>query len=213
MLHLPITQLVHTYLGIDAYMNLDALNRTLGDGHVINNVVLTADSQSHAAVRRELDRRPYVASSESRLAAIRSFFETIAKTSNIFTWIAVLMGTVVNFGVVYNSARIALAERARELASLRILGFTQGEVSYILLGEQALLVLLSIPLGFVAGNGLALFFANGMRSDFYRIPVALPPSAYAFSALVTILSAIVSGLAVYWRIRQLDLIGVLKTRE
>ena len=213
MLHLPITQLVHTYLGIDAYMDLDALNRTLGDGHVINNVVLTADSQSHATVRRELDRRPYVASSESRLAAIRSFFETIAKTSNIFTWIAVLMGTVVNFGVVYNSARIALAERARELASLRILGFTQGEVSYILLGEQALLVLLSIPLGFVAGNGLALFFANGMRSDFYRIPVALPPSAYAFSALVTILSAIVSGLAVYWRIRQLDLIGVLKTRE
>ena len=77
----------------------------------------------------------------------------------------------------------------------------------------AITLLLSIPLGFVAGNGLALFFANGMRSDFYRIPVALPPSAYAFSALVTILSAIVSGLAVYWRIRQLDLIGVLKTRE
>ena len=213
MLHLPIAQLVHTYLGVDAYMNLDALNRALGDGHVINRAFLTADSKAIASIQRALDKRPYVASSESRLSAVRSFFDTIAKTSNIFTWVAVLMGMVINFGVVYNSSRIALAERARELASLRILGFTQGEVSYILLGEQALLVLVAIPLGFVAGNALAWLMVQGMQSEYYRIPVALPPSSYAFSALVTAVSAVASALAVQWRIRQLDLIGVLKTRE
>lgn len=213
MLRLPITQLVHTDLGIDTYMELDALNRVLGDGLVVNSALLTAESTALPALQRELDRRPFIASTQSRLASIRAFFDTIAKTSNIFTWIAVLMGAAVNFGVVYNSARIALAERARELASLRILGFTQGEVSYILLGEQALLVLVSLPLGALVGNGLALFFAHSMRSEYYRIPVVLPPSAYALSALITLVSAIVSALAVYWRIRQLDLIGVLKTRE
>lgn len=213
MLRLPITQLVHTDLGIDTYMDLDALNRVLGDGLVVNSALLTAESTALSALQRELDRRPFIASTQSRLASIRAFFDTIAKTSNIFTWIAVLMGAVVNFGVVYNAARIALAERARELASLRILGFTQGEVSYILLGEQALLVLVSLPLGALVGNGLALFFAHSMRSEYYRIPVVLPPSAYALSALITLVSAIVSALAVHWRIRQLDLIGVLKTRE
>ncbi|HRN77377.1 ABC transporter permease, partial [Ottowia sp.] len=125
----------------------------------------------------------------------------------------VLMGAVVNFGVVYNSARIALAERGRELASLRVLGFTRGEVSYILLGELALLVLLSIPLGFAIGWGLSWFLATGMQSDLYRVPVVMHPSAYAFTALVTLVSAVLSSLAVHWRIRQLDLIGVLKTRE
>ena len=133
--------------------------------------------------------------------------------TGVFTWIAVLMGGVVNFGVVYNSARIALAERGRELASLRVLGFTQGEVATILLGELALLVLVSIPFSFAAGYGLSWFLAQGMQSDLYRVPVVLPPSAFAFAALVTVVSAVLSSLAVYWRIRQLDMIGVLKTRE
>ena len=115
--------------------------------------------------------------------------------------------------MVYNSARIALAERGRELASLRVLGFTQGEVATILLGELALLVLVSIPFSFAAGYGLSWFLAQGMQSDLYRVPVVLPPSAFAFAALVTVVSAVLSSLAVYWRIRQLDMIGVLKTRE
>lgn len=94
-----------------------------------------------------------------------------------------------------------------------MLGFTQGEVSFILLGELALLVLISIPLGFAAGYGLAWFLAHSMASDLYRVPVVLHPSAYAFTALVTLTSAALSAAAVYWRIRRLDLIGVLKTRE
>lgn len=133
--------------------------------------------------------------------------------TGVFTWIAVLMGGVINFGVVYNSARIALAERGRELASLRVLGFTQGEVATILLGELALLVLLSIPVSFAAGYALTWFLAHGMQSELYRVPIVLPPSSFAFTALVTLVSAVLSALAVYWRIRQLDMIGVLKTRE
>lgn len=212
-LRLPIARLTQSYLGIDAYMELSALNHALGDGHVINGALLTAERERFTAIQQILNQRPHVASAETRLAGSRAFFETTAQTGNIFTWIAVLMGSVINFGVVYNSARIALAERSRELASMRVLGFTQGEVGYILLGEQALLVLASIPLGLVAGYGLSWMLAHGMQSDLYRVPIVLSPSSYAFSALVTVGSAIVSSLAIYWRIRQLDLIGVLKTRE
>ena len=122
-------------------------------------------------------------------------------------------GAIINFGVVYNSARIALAERGRELASLRVLGFTQGEVSYILLGELALLVLVSIPLSFAVGYGLSWYLANNLQSDLYRVPMHIAPSAYAFAALTTVISALLSALAVRERIYRLDLIGVLKTRE
>ena len=154
-----------------------------------------------------------MAGADTRLAAVRAFYRTFAELTGVFTWMAVLMGALVNFGVVYNSARIALAERGRELASLRVLGFTQGEVSYILLGELALLVLASIPAGFAVGYGLCWFLAYSLASDLFRVPVVLHLSDYAFSALVTVASAVLSAVGVWWRIRQLDLIGVLKTRE
>ena len=133
--------------------------------------------------------------------------------TGLFMWISIVMGAIINFGVVYNSARIALAERGRELASLRVLGFTQGEVSYILLGELALLVLVSIPLSFAVGYGLSWYLASNLQSDLYRVPMHIAPSAYAFAALTTVISAILSALAVRERIYRLDLIGVLKTRE
>ena len=212
-LQLPVVQLVQAYTGLPAYMDLQALNRALGDGDVVSGALLTVDAAAQTRVLHELDRRPRVAGAETRLGAVRAFFKSIAEFTGVFTWIAVLMGGVVNFGVVYNSARIALSERGRELASLRVLGLTRGEVSTILLGELALLVLVSIPLSFVVGWGLSAFLARGMQSDLYRVPVVLPPSSYAFAALITVLSAVLSSLAVYWRIRRLDLIGVLKTRE
>lgn len=212
-LRLPITQLVSEPLGLQAYMNLDALNRALGDGDVISGVLLGVDRQDEAGVFKQLDRRPRVVGAESRLSAIDALYQSIAQMTGLFTWIALLMGTVINFGVVYNSARIALAERGRELASLRVVGFTQGEVSYILLGEQALLVLASIPLSFVAGYALSWFMAYNLQSDLYRVPVHIPPSAYAHAALITVLSALLSAWAVRRRIHALDLIAVLKTRE
>jgi putative ABC transport system permease protein len=212
-LRLPITQLVSEPLGLQAYMNLDALNRVLGDGDVISGVLLAVQDGAQAAVFKHLDRRPRVVGAESRLASISALYKSIAQMTGLFTWISLLMGMVINFGVVYNSARIALAERGRELASLRVLGFTRGEVSYILLGEQALLVLLSIPLSFAAGYGLSWFMAYNLQSDLYRVPVHIPAAAYAHAALITVVSALVSALAVRRRIHALDLIAVLKTRE
>src|SRR3546814_48899 len=131
----------------------------------------------------------------------------------VFAFISTLLGGVINFGVVYNAARVALSERGRELASLRVLGFTQGEVATLLLGELAVLVLASIPLGLAFGYGLSWLFALGLQTDLYRVPVELSRSTYAFAALMMIASSLVSALVVWRRIERLDLIAVLKTRE
>ncbi len=212
-LQLPVARLVREHVGLQAYMAIDALNRALGDGDLVSGALLTVDDGAESAVFHELDRRPRVIGSASRLASVEALYKSIAQMTGLFMWISVLMGAIINFGVVYNSARIALAERGRELASLRVLGFTQGEVAYILLGELALLVAVSIPLGFAVGYGLSWYLANNLQSDLYRVPMQIAPSAYAFAALTTVISAILSALAVRERIHRLDLIGVLKTRE
>ena len=212
-LALPVARLVREHVGLQAYMNLDALNRALGDGDLISGALLTVDDGLEPDVFSALDRRPRVIGAGSRLAAVEALYKSIAQMTGLFMWISVLMGAIINFGVVYNSARIALAERGRELASLRVLGFTQGEVSYILLGELALLVAVSIPLSFAVGYGLSWYLAHNLQSDLYRVPMHIAPSAYAFAALTTVISAVLSALAVRERIHRLDLIGVLKTRE
>ncbi|RKW45422.1 MAG: ABC transporter permease, partial [Lautropia sp.] len=129
------------------------------------------------------------------------------------TMMGVLLGIMVNFGVVYNSARITLAERARELASLRVLGFTRGEVARILLGEIGLLVLLSIPLSFVCGRGLGWLMVQGLQSDLYRIPLRIPPESYALATVVTLCTTLVSMAVVLRLVNRLDMIEALKERD
>jgi putative ABC transport system permease protein len=127
--------------------------------------------------------------------------------------INVLFACVIAFGVVYNSVRIALSERGHELASLRVLGFTQREVASILLGEQALLVVLALPLGAGLGWLLCAWFSQAMSSDLFRLPLVVQPSSYAFAILVIVVATTASALLVARRLRQLDLVAVLKTRE
>jgi putative ABC transport system permease protein len=124
-----------------------------------------------------------------------------------------VLAASIAFGVVYNSARIALAERSRELASLRVLGFTRGEISYILLGELGLLTMAAVPLGFLIGRGLAAYVVQGIESDLYRVPVVLEPPVYTFAALVIFASAVVSSFVIQRRLNRLNLVAVLKTKE
>jgi putative ABC transport system permease protein len=212
-LRAPVVALVREYIGVQAYMSLDAMNRLLGDGDVISGAYLKVDANEQTALYRLLEERPRVAGIGARLLAVENFYDTLAESILVFTFVALVLGAVINFGVVYNSARISLSERGRELASLRVLGFTRGEVGYILLGELALLVAIAIPLGFVVGKALCAYFALSLQSDLYRIPVYVSTSTYAFAGITMVVSTVLSALIVRRRISRLDLIEVLKTRE
>ncbi|MEQ1643575.1 MAG: FtsX-like permease family protein, partial [Pyrinomonadaceae bacterium] len=131
----------------------------------------------------------------------------------IFTFVLVLFSGAIVFGVVYNAARIALSERGRELASLRVLGFTQGEIARILLGEHAFQTVVAIPLGFLIGLLLCSAMNNLVDTELMRLPLVFSQRTFIMTAILVILAAIISGLLVIWRLRKLDLIAVLKTRE
>jgi len=209
----PVAGMVGEYFGVNAYMDLDALNRLLGEGSVISGAFLSADREDRERVYDAIKGMPRIAGTVVREDAIRSFYETMGGTLLLFTFVITLLAGTIAFGVVYNSARIALSERSRELASLRVLGFTRGEISYILLGELGVLTAAGIPAGFLIARGMAAYIAQQMKSDLYRVPLVMAPSSYGFAAAVVIVSALLSGLLVRHHLDRLDLVAVLKTKE
>lgn len=213
MLNLPVAGVTSEFLGVGAYMNLAAMNRAMGEGPLINQVLMTLDPDQLDSVYHYLHGIPGVMAINLRQAMLDSFFETLAKTFLTYTFIISLLGGIIAFGVVYNTVRISLAERGRDLASLRVLGYSHNEVSHVLLGELALLLLLGIPLGWAIGHGIAQLIVTAMQTELYRVPLVITSHTLALSATVVIVSALASGFISWWRLRQLDLVAVLKTRE
>jgi len=156
---------------------------------------------------------PRVAGTVVRKDEIRNFYETQAEALLFFTFVCTLLAATIAFGVVYNSARISLSERSRELASLRVIGYTRAEISYIFLGELGLLTLASIPFGFLIGSGICAYIASALKTDLFRVPVVIEPHTYSYAAAVVVVSACLSGLIVRHRLDHLDLVAVLKTKE
>ncbi len=213
VLQVPVAGVTRQFLGVSAYLRRDALNALLREGDVVSGAYLAHERADAPALYARLHERPRVLGMVAHASAIASFYDTLGEFVLFFNMVATLLAATIAFGVVYNSARIALSERGRELASLRVLGFTRGEIAYILLGELGLLTLLAIPLGFLIGTGLCGILVIVFESDLYRLPLVLEPSNYALAAGVVVVSALVSGALIWRRLGRLDLIAVLKTRE
>ena len=209
----PVLGITKQYLGVSAYMQQDSLNALMREGNVVSGAYLGLDPGTEQNIYAKLHDRPRVLGMVANASAIRSFYDTIGEFVLFYNMVATLLAGSIAFGVVYNSARIALSERGRELASLRVLGFTHGEIAYILLGELAVLTLAAIPVGFLVGIGLTGILVLAFESDLYRLPLIIEPSNYAMGATVVIISALISGLLIWYRLGRLDLVAVLKTRE
>ncbi|MEM9683711.1 MAG: FtsX-like permease family protein, partial [Pseudomonadota bacterium] len=209
----PVVGIVEDYIGSLAYMRKDALDRLMGEGPRVSSVDVRIDTNQTEKLYKRLKDTPEVSGVTLWRVAVQSFRDTVAESMYIMISFYIAFGSAIAFGVAYNSARIALSERGRELATLRVIGFTRFEVSYILLGEIALLLLPALPLGCLLGYGLAFVMVENVSSDLFRIPLAVEPPTYATACLAVIVATILSGLLVRRRVDELDLIAVLKTRE
>jgi putative ABC transport system permease protein len=209
----PVAALVDELIGISAYMDLRALHRLLEEEPAVSGAYLAVDPLQAQRLYARLKLTPAVGGVAIREAMLESFQKTIAENMAISTTMLIAFACIIAFGLVYNGARIALSERGNELASLRVLGFTQREVTFLLLGEQALLTLLAIPLGWLLGWGVAALIIRAAESELYRMPLVISGETYGLAFLIVAASAFISGLFVRRRIRHLDLVAVLKTRE
>lgn len=201
------------FLGTSVYMDLDGIHRMLGEESALSGALLSVDPKDAAALYARLKNAPAVAGVQAWEAAIAGFLETLAKSMSISTGILTVFALVIACSIVYNSVRIAMSERAHELASLRVLGFTRGEVALILLGEQAMLTVASIPCGFVLGWWICALMARAMASELFRMPVILFRASYVNAAEVILVASVLSGVMIAHGVWRLNLLQALKTRE
>ncbi len=208
-----VTSWADELLGLNAYMTRAGVNRLLGEGDVVSGVLVLADPAHEAALYDRLKRLPTASGVTIRTAMIESFRRTIAENFSISVSVILAFACLVAGGMVFNGARVALSERARELASLRVLGFSRREVANMLLGQQAVLTILALPCGVLLGFGLCTLTVQRFESELYRIPVVVSSATVVFALATVLVSAALSALAVRRRTHRLDLVAVLKTRE
>lgn len=209
----PVAGTIDEILGLFAYMNLSELDRLAGDGGAVHAACMRVDSTKSEALYRTFKKMPGVSGMMMLKAMKKSFDELIAQSMSTSTVVLTSFACVLAFAVVYNGSRISLSERAWELSSLRVIGLTGAEISFILLGEQALLTIAAIPLGFLIGMGLSALLSAALSSELYRLPLVFSAETFLFALVVMVLVAVVSGFFVRRRLLGLDIVSVLKTRE
>mgnify|MGYP006286228049 CR=1 FL=1 len=212
-LFIPVAGVANTFLGAPAYMQRESLNRALKEPNRLSAAYLRIDSAQSNAIYRTLKEMPAVAGvslkSDTR-AALQKQMDTGA---GAMRFIMAAIAGVITFGIVYNTARIAYAERARDLASLRVIGFTNGETAFVLLGELAVVTLLALPVGALLGYLLSYAIAAGFSTDLYQIPATVSAQSYAGAAVAVLAAAVISGWLVKRDMDRAELVSALKTQE
>lgn len=208
-----VAGVVNDLFAMAGYMDIRALNRLMREADSVSAVNVRLDRAGQSALFARIKALPAIATLSIKANSLASFRETSARNVLVFTSIFTLFAATIAVGVVYNSARVSFAERAWELASLRVLGFSRGEVSTFLLGELAIEVSIGILIGLWLGVRLAAFLTDLMHSETFRIPVVIAPKTYVIAILTTMVSGVLSALIVRRRIDRLDLVAVLKMRE
>jgi putative ABC transport system permease protein len=209
----PVTEVVKSYFGLVAYMDLDSLHAITDEGPRLTGVHIAYDARAQQALFTAIKATPAIGSIALQRKALARFRATIEQNMNYMVTVYVTLAVIIAFGVVYNSARIQLSEQARELASLRVLGFTRAEVASVLLIELTSLTAIAIPLGWVIGYGFGKILMYAFSSDLYRVPFTISTATYAKASLVVLGATAVAALIVRRRVNKLDLIAVLKTRD
>ena len=201
------------FAGLSVYMEIEALRQLMREGPVVTGAHLMVDPAYQTALYRELKDTPQIAAVTVKQHAIDSFDTTVAENMRVMKTINLMFACVIAIGVVYNSARISLSERSRELATLRVVGFTRGEISAILLGELAVVTLAALPVGLVLGRFFAWWMVQALDQEVFRFPFVISQQTNAFAAAVVLVASAASGLIVRRRLDELDLVAVLKSRE
>jgi putative ABC transport system permease protein len=209
----PVTGIVEEYMGTSAYMEIDAVRRLAREDATMSGAFLQIDERFAAQLYDRLKQTPVVAGVSLKGTAIESFEKTLKDTFYVMIFFNLMFSGVIAGGVVYNAARVSLSERSRELASLRVLGFTRGEISFILLGELAAVTLMAIPVGLLLGYVFAGLLVAAFNTELYRFPLVVSSRTFAYAATSVVVAATLSGLAVRRQLDHLDLVAVLKTRE
>lgn len=212
-LQMPVVGVAETLSGAPAYLEIGALNRALKQPNQISGAYLQIDEKFQAPLYEALKAMPIIAGASLKSKSREAFETLMDQSAGSMRYVMSFIAAIITFGIVYNSARIAFAERSRDLASLRVIGFTKGETAFVLLGELAIMVIMAVPIGIAFGLGLNAAIVEGFSTDLYQIPNQIQPEAFGTAGIAVLVSSVFSGWMVKRNMDGLDLVSALKTRE
>lgn len=210
---IPIVGLAEDFAGIACYMEIHALNRLLFEGDCISGAHVVVDKARWPLFLAGVKETPRIAGCIIKDSLREGFRKTTAESIGLLQKIYMLFATIVAFGIIYNSARISLSERARELATLRVLGFSRGEVGAVLVGELVVLTLVALPAGLLIGSGFAKGILTAVNTETVRLPLVLTTANYAFAVLVVAAASAVSAVFAARKLADIDLVSALKALD
>ncbi len=213
VLHIRVAEIIEEFIGLSAFMDMDQLNRALNEGTVITGASLLVDPLWNGPLFQEIKEIPAIASMVILAKSRQIFRETMGENLLKMVAINIVFASLISFGVIYNTARIALSERGRELATLRVLGLTRAEVAYILFGEMTVIILMAIPVGLFIGYLMVLGMAQSMDTELFRIPVIIEKTTYGLSVIIVALSSVLSFYLVWRQVENIDLVSAQKGIE
>jgi putative ABC transport system permease protein len=208
-----VSGLVDELMGMSVYMDSEALYDLLRERRTVSGALLSVDPLRHDELYARLKQLPGVSTVLVKDVMVQSFNDTIEESFEIALIATLVLGMGLVMAIVYNQARVSLSERGRELASLRVLGFSRREVGGMLLGEQWILMAAATPIGLALGWLLVLVVMLRFESDLFRMPVVALPATYLTATALVFAAAAIAALLVRRRLDRIDLISVLKTRE
>lgn len=204
---------IEDFSGLAAYMHLGELNRLMREPGVVGGVYIRVDDAKRSELYDEVARTPRIMAVNVTESTEQSFRETIAKNLGLMRTFLIGFSAAIAIGVIYNGARVSLSERGRDLASLRVLGFSRLEVATMQLAELTIITAVGVPLGLVGGYALAWFTTTATRSELVRMPFVIHSDTFAIAVVIVCMASCLSGIAIARRVLRLDLMAVLKARE
>ena len=213
VLELPVLAIARSLLGAPAYLELNALNQALREDRRLSGAYLTIDAAQTQTLYEKIKGMPAVAGVSLKADARDSIVRLMNEGAGATRYVMAIIAGLITFGIIYTSARIAFAERSRDLSSLRVFGFSRGETAFVLLGELILLTLVALPIGMLGGQAFAQIIAEAFSTDLYQVPADVPLSAHAGAAVAVLLATAASALIVKRDLDRLDIVHALKSRD
>ncbi|NOZ66625.1 MAG: FtsX-like permease family protein [Alphaproteobacteria bacterium] len=213
VLHIRVAEIVEEFIGLSAFMDMDQLNRHLNEGTVITGAAVMVDPLWNGPLYQKIKNIPAIIGMTILEKSRQIFRDVMGENLMKMVTMNIIFASLISFGVIYNTARIALSERGRELATLRVLGLTKGEVAYILFGEMTVIILLAIPVGLFIGYMMVLGMARSLDTELFRIPVVIETSTYGMSVIIVVVSSILSFYLVWRQVDNIDLVSAQKGVE
>ena len=207
---LTVSAVIEQNMGSGSYTGLGFLSELTGHPEMANAIILNTDDVG--ALKESVKSSSVITTIEDKEKTLSGYRAMMGMFTGVYAALE-LLGTLVAFAIIYNTATISLSERKREYATLRVLGLSVGEVAGIMNFEYAVLTVCGIVLGIPFTRLLNHAVNMMMDTDLFCMPSTLPVSAYLLGVSSCVLAIVFSGRSATGKIRRFDMVEVLKERE